>query len=203
MIDRAKIRPLIVTATILGMALNLTPTAVAQVLEPSAKRTTPERLQSFSPEQENLSNQISQSFETLFTEVVHEESPGIWTVNYDAADRLGISREEANSLAAFMEAPLPSEEQPAITTYDLGSYARCVVYNIAQLPLSPEDAIAIGKLLKDRQWKAAADKIVATAALNGATALLDYGISAAGGPVVWVGKLALYAGSCALSEQLG
>lgn len=45
-------------------------------------------------------------------------------------------------------------------------------------------------------------QITQVAALNGATAALDYGISAIGGPVVWVAKLALYAGSCALSEQL-
>ena len=98
--------------------------------------------------------------------------------------------------------PWQIEAEPTVTTYDLGSYARCVVYNFAHIPLSPEDAVAIGTLLRAKQWKAAADKIVATAALNGATAMLDYGISAVGGPVVWVGKLALYADSCAIGEQL-
>lgn len=69
--------------------------------------------------------------------------------------------------------------------------------------MSPQDAAAIGNLLKAKQWRAAAEKITQVAALNGATAALDYGISAIGGPVVWgVAKLALYAGSCALSEQL-
>lgn len=70
------------------------------------------------------------------------------------------------------------------------------------MPMSPQDAAAIGNLLKAKQWRAAAEKITQVAALNGATAALDYGISAIGGPVVWVAKLALYAGSCALSEQL-
>lgn len=158
--------------------------------------------QTFSIEQERLSEELSRSFETLFTEIVYEESPGSWTVDYGAASREGISAKEADALASFMESPLPVEEEPAVTTYDLESYARCVVYNFAHIPLSPEDAVAIGTLLRDKQWKTAADKIVATAALNGATAMLDYGISAVGGPVVWVGKLALYAGSCAIGEQL-
>ena len=63
-------------------------------------------------------------------------------------------------------------------------------------------AVAIGSMLKNKQRKAAADKIVQVASVNVATVALDYGISAIGGPVAWVGKIALYAGPCAISEKL-
>lgn len=153
-------------------------------------------------EQERISQELAESFETLFTEVVYEQPSGSWVVDYEAAEHENVPVEEAEALVGLMEAPVPDETQPTVSTQSLGTYAECVVWNFAPVPMSPQDAAAIGKLLKDKQWKAAAEKITQVAALNGATAALDYGISAIGGPVVWVAKLALYAGSCAVSEQL-
>ncbi|WP_141759371.1 hypothetical protein [Corynebacterium sp. HMSC04H06] len=152
-----------------------------------------------------ITRELSESFETVFTEVVSEQPTGQWEPNYENAAKHGLSAQEADALAEFMETPLSQErhpEQPDIATRDLGSFAECVVWNIAPAPMSPQDAQAIGRLLKDKQWSQAAEKITQVAALNGATAALDYGISAIGGPVAWAAKLALYAGSCALNEQM-
>lgn len=178
---------------VVSVSLSLAPLASAQALELQSREAVSLDHPTGSSREEALSQELSQAFETLFTEVVYEQSPGVWKVNYDAAEREGVSVEDAQALAKLMESPLSDQSETTVTTYDLGTFAKCVVYNIAQFPISPDDAIAIGRLLKDKQWKAAADKIVATAALNGATSLLDYGISAVGGPVAWVAKLALYA----------
>ena len=60
-------------------------------------------------EQEKISQELSEGFETLFTEVIYEQSPGKWAVDYEAAERENVSAEEAESLVEFMEAPLPDE----------------------------------------------------------------------------------------------
>ncbi|WP_293953026.1 hypothetical protein, partial [uncultured Corynebacterium sp.] len=115
-------------------------------------------------EQEKISQELSEGFETLFTEVVYEQSPGKWAVDYEAAERENVSAEEAESLVEFMEAPLPDETQPSVSAQSLGTYAECVVWNFAPVPMSPQDAAAIGNLLKAKQWRAAAEKITQVAA---------------------------------------
>lgn len=190
---------MLVAAVILSVSPELAQAQTSKEVEYGASATA------LSPaEQESISQELSEGFETLFSEVIYEQSPGKWSVNREAAAREGISINEAESLVKFMEAPAAphSQEAPSVSDRSLGTFAECVVWNFAPIPMSPQDAAAIGQLLKEKQWKAAADKIVQVAALNGATAALDYGISAIGGPVAWVAKIALYAGSRALSEQL-
>lgn len=187
---------------VLSLSFGIAPVAQAQTSAAAQEEAMTQDTALSDEEQEKISQELSEGFETLFTEVIYEQSPGKWSVDYEAAERENVSAEEAESLVEFMEAPLPDETQPSVSAQSLGTYAECVVWNFAPVPMSPQDAAAIGNLLKAKQWRAAAEKITQVAALNGATAALDYGISAIGGPVVWVAKLALYAGSCALSEQL-
>ncbi|MEJ4112644.1 hypothetical protein ACGE24_04455 [Corynebacterium kroppenstedtii] len=71
-----------------------------------------------------------------------------------------------------------------------------------ELPLSPDDAVAIGNLLKEKRWNDAARKVIAVASLNGSAALLKFGFGAIGGPVGLAAKLAISAGSCALGEKM-
>ncbi|GGG74509.1 hypothetical protein GCM10007338_09840 [Corynebacterium pelargi] len=56
-----------------------------------------------SQEEQQLVDSVEQGFETLFTEVVRETSPGVWEVDPEAAARYGISLEEANALARMMQ----------------------------------------------------------------------------------------------------
>lgn len=196
-------RSVLTAAVILALPFGMAPVAQSQTPRVEGTNTATTESPLSDAKQEAISQEISQGFETLFTEVVYENAPGSWSVDHAAAEREGVSLEEAEALAKIMEAPVPSEDEPSVSTRSLKTYAECVVWNFAPVPMSPQDASAIGALLKNKQWKAAADKIVQVASVNGATAALDYGISAIGGPVAWVGKIALYAGSCAVSEKLG
>ena len=100
-----------------------------------------------------------------------------------------------------MGSPASYPDGAAVTTYDPGTFGQCVVSNALGIPLSWADGQEIGRYLRHKQRKLAADKIVSLAAVYGATALLEYGIKALG-PAVWAGQLALYAGSCAVNEQI-
>lgn len=156
-------------------------------------------------EEQELISQLESGFETVFTEIIQESSPGVWEVNPAAAAENGISTEEAESLAALMESsPSDLENDPRneISTRDAGSYARCVVSDAIGLPLSPDDARAIGNLLKQKRWRDAAEKTIAVASLNGSAALLKYGFGAIGGPVGLAAKFAISAGACALGEKM-
>ena len=163
-------RSVLTAAVVLALPFGMAP--VAQSQTPRAEGTNTATAES--PLGDAKQKAISQGFETLFTEVVHEDSPGSWSVDHAAAEHEGLPLEEAEALAESMEAPVPSEDEPSVSTRSLKTYAECVVWNFAPVPMSPQDASAIGSLLKNKQWKAAADKIVQVASVNGATAALDY-----------------------------
>lgn len=57
-------------------------------------------------EQERLISVLPESFETLFTEVVFEQSPGKWTVGHEAAERESFPVKGAEPLQALIRAPL-------------------------------------------------------------------------------------------------
>ena len=81
--------------------------------------------------------------------MVKEVSPGVWEVDYEAAHGHGISDNEAKELAHIMETETaPTDPSSRYTTRDAGSYGRWVVYDALGFPLSPDDAAAIGELLK-------------------------------------------------------
>lgn len=149
---------------------------------------------------------LAQGFETLFTEVVYETSDGRWGVNEVAAEEYGLSVEEAKRLASYMESgdfPETGDGHAGYATRDLESYASCVVSNILPIPVDPITLRDVGKLLRDKQWRAAAEKIIANAALDGAQGFLEFGIKGAlSNPVFLAARLALYAGSCAVAEHL-
>lgn len=196
------LRSFLSAVTVMSLTLSFLPTATAQPPKPSGSPMKPSDPASFTSDQEQLSNGISNGFETFFTEVIYEESPGDWAINYDDASEMGLSREDADIIAAFMGSPDSYTDGAAVTTYDLGTFGQCVVSNALGFPLTWADGQEVGRYLKNKQWKLAADKIVSLAAVYGATASLEYGIKALGGPAVWAGQLALYAGSCAVSEQI-
>ena len=77
-----------------------------------------------------------------------------------------------------------------------------MIFDVVGIPLSCDDAVAIGRLLKERRWGDAAKKVVAVASLAGASELLKFGYGAIGGWPAVAAKLAISAGSCALSERL-
>ncbi|AZA12139.1 hypothetical protein [Corynebacterium gerontici] len=155
-----------------------------------------------SQEEQQLVDNVEQGFETLFTEVVRETSPGVWEVDPEAAARYGISLEKANALARMMEGkPIDSSGGHTRQKRDLQSFARCVAYDALGLPLNPEDAYAVGQLLKQKRWRDAARKIVSTAAIDGSANLLKYGVMAVGGWPAIAAKIAISAGACGLSER--
>lgn len=154
--------------------------------------------------QQQITEELAGGFETLFTEVIRENADGTWSVDYSAAESFGISPEEAEALVTLMASP---ETRPDSGTHrrskrDLESFGRCVLWGVMPFPISKDDAIAVATLLREKRWHDAAEKAVAIAALNGATELLKYGFGAIGGPVGLAAKLAVVAGSCALSERM-
>ncbi|PRQ10295.1 hypothetical protein C1Y63_12255 [Corynebacterium sp. 13CS0277] len=155
-------------------------------------------------EKQEVTEELADSLETLFTEVVYEDPEGNWSVDYASAEAYGISPDEADVLLELMSSPerLDNSGTHIRSKRDLQSYGECVAWAISPSPISRLDAIAIGEHLANKRWREAAEKIVAVASLNGATGLLKYGVAAIGGPVGLAAQLAVIAGSCAISEKM-
>lgn len=198
---RFLVRPFVATSVVVALSLVGVSPVQAQPAKPNVGMSV---VNSESPIEANkrLSQELAEGLEKVFTEVVYEQSPGNWVVDYVAAEREGISVEDAESLVKMMETSVPDTPHPIIGEQGLGSFGICVLGSFSHIKVPMADAVVIGRLLRAKQWRAAAEKIVQVAALNGATAALDYAITAMGGPAVFAARLALYAGSCALSEQL-
>jgi len=79
-----------------------------------------------------------------------------------------------------MGSPASYPDGAAFTTYDPGTFGRCVVSNAFGIPSTWADGQEIGRYLRNKQSILAADKLDSLAAVYGATVSLKYGIKALG-----------------------
>ena len=120
---RSSGRSALTAAIALSLYFGIAPVAQDQTSATAQEEAMTQDTALSDEEQEKISQELSEGFETLFTEVVYEQSPGKWAVDYEAAERENVSAEEAESLVEFMEAPLPDETPPSVSAQSLGTYA--------------------------------------------------------------------------------
>ncbi|KAB1504317.1 hypothetical protein F7230_04345 [Corynebacterium sp. 320] len=185
---------LLLTATLVTPGIATAADTAADTNSTTAATTSPET----TADQQALVDELEQGFETLFSEVVIEDEFGNWHADPAAAARHGISTDDAQTLADFMNAPVPGD-----TSFrGWASYGECIATGVLGSPISTSDAIEIAHLVQGKQFRKAAEKILGMAALSGASAALTYGFSALGGPAGLAASIAILAGKCALNEKL-
>ncbi|WP_156801707.1 hypothetical protein [Corynebacterium mastitidis] len=166
-----------------------------------------------SSEEEQIADELAAGFEYFYSNVVSQDENGEWHVNEQEAVSVAPEIDPSN---LELMAEMLNEDDPftprnssfRAAEWDWAAYAECVLAGMLPFPLPDrEKTVEIGKKLKDRHFREAAELIVRVYGEMAASGTLGYGVEGAikamGGsnPAVLAGRLAVAAGSCAVTGQ--